>query len=77
MYPATKKTRVINAFKREQVNNARDLYAKYGPRFNTKGLRGTDSATIGTIVPESQAVISQMIAGQIALKSHLPDDLSE
>lgn len=73
MYRASKKTRLINAFTRIAVLRPRDMYAKYGQRFNTRGLRGTDGSTTSDIIPQSQSVIDSMIAGQDALKRHLND----
>lgn len=64
MYTATKKTRRINAFIRTSVISPRDLYAKYGMRFNTRAIHSSDGKTASTVVPEGSAVISQMIAGQ-------------
>lgn len=68
MYSATKKTRLINSFKRTAVNNVRDLYAKYGMRINTRALHGTDQNTISDAIPQGSAVIGQMISGQEILR---------
>lgn len=80
MYSATKKTRKINAFVRSSVISPRDLYAKYGPRFNTKAIHSSDGKTVSTVVPQGSAVIGQMIAGQNELnkvKAKQSDDLPE
>lgn len=78
MYTASKKTRMINSFKRTAVNNVRDLYAKYGPRLNTKALHGTDAVTPSDVVPEGSAVIGQMIRGQeIIQRNATKEDLPE
>lgn len=69
MYKATKRTRAYNSFVREAITSPRDLYAQYGMRVNPKSVHSTDAETIGIVVPESSAVISQMIAGQQALQS--------
>lgn len=77
MYSATKKTRKINSFVRSSVISPRDLYAKYGMRFNTRAIHSSDGKISSTVIPEGSAVIGQMIAGQNELKSHLAvyDDL--
>lgn len=79
MYTASKKTRKINAFVRTAVLSPRDLYAKYGMRFNTRAIHSSDGKTPSTVVPEGAAVIGQMIAGQNELRKHKPadDDLSK
>lgn len=79
MYSATKKTRKINAFIRSAVISPRDLYAKYGPRFNTKAIHSSDGKTTSTVVPQGSAVIGQMIAGQNELQkaTSMHDDLPE
>lgn len=64
MYSATKKTRKINSFVRTAVLSPRDLYAKYGMRFNTRALHSSDGKSPSTVVPEGSAVIGQMIVGQ-------------
>lgn len=77
MYSATKKTRNINSFIRTAVLSPRDLYAKYGMRFNTRAIHSSDGKNPSSVVPEGSAVIGQMIAGQSELKKHLTleDDL--
>lgn len=70
MYSATKKTRAINAFKRIGVLSPRDLYAKYGMRYNTRAIHSSDGKSPSTVVPEGSAVINQMIAGQQELLKH-------
>lgn len=72
MYSATKKTRKINSFVRSSVLSPRDLYAKYGMRFNTRAIHSSDGKNCSTVIPEGSAVIGQMIAGQSELKKHLP-----
>lgn len=77
MYTASKKTRKINSFVRTSVLSPRDLYAKYGMRFNTRAIHSSDGKTSSTVVPEGAAVIGQMIAGQNELLKRKPftDDL--
>lgn len=77
MYSASKKTRKINSFVRSSVVSPRDLYAKYGMRFNTRAIHSSDGKTSSTVIPEGSAVIGQMIAGQKELSSrlNLDDDL--
>lgn len=79
MYTATKKTRKINAFHRTSVLSPRDLYAKYGMRYNTRAIHSSDGKTPSTVVPEGSAVISQMIRGQQELQKHKAssDDLPD
>lgn len=77
MYPATKKTRKINSFIRTSVVSPRDLYAKYGPRFNVKGIRSHDGSQSGTVMPEGASVIESMIAGQRVMDAHRHDDLPD
>lgn len=74
MYSATKKTRKINSFLRTSVTSPRDLYAKYGMRFNTRAIHSSDGKTASTVVPEGAAVIEQMIHGQNELQKHKPSD---
>lgn len=71
MYTASKKTRSINAFKRECPVNARDLYAKYGMRINPKAVHGTDAKTSATVVPEGASVIGSMISAQKVLRDNV------
>lgn len=74
MYSATKKTRKINSFVRSSVISPRDLYAKYGMRFNTRAIHSSDGKSPSTVIPEGSAVIGQMIAGQNELSSRLNSD---
>lgn len=71
MYSATKKTRSINAFRRECPVNARDLYAKYGMRINPKAVHGTDSKSSATVIPEGSSVIGSMISAQNVLRNNV------
>lgn len=71
MYSASKKTRSINAFRRECPVNARDLYAKYGMRINPKAVHGTDSKTSATVIPEGSSVIGSMISAQKVLRDNV------
>lgn len=68
MYPASKKTRSINAFQRTAVVRPRDLYAKYGQRANIKGIHSTSPDEIAPVIPNGGSVIDQMILGQNTLK---------
>lgn len=70
MYPATEKTRLINKFRRQRVIKARDLYAKYGERFNVRAIHGTDASTPTDVIPEGQSVISSMVSAQNILRNH-------
>lgn len=70
MYSATKKTRSINAFRRECPVSARDLYAKYGMRINPKAVHGTDATTVATVIPEGSSVIGSMISAQEVLRNN-------
>lgn len=70
MYTATKKTRQINAFKRTSVIKARDIYARYGMRFNPKAIHSTDAKTPADVVPSGSAVIDSMIQAQQMIKRH-------
>lgn len=70
MYSATKKTRKINSFTRTAVLSPRDLYAKYGMRFNTRAIHSSDGKTSSAVVPEGAAVIGQVVAGQNILQKH-------
>lgn len=74
MYTASKKTRKINSFVRSSVISPRDLYAKYGMRFNTRAIHSSDGKTSSIVVPEGAAVIGQMIAGQNELRRIKPAD---
>lgn len=73
MLDANKKTRAINAFKRQAIVKPRDLYARYGPRVNPKAIYGSNGHDSGQIVPSGSAVIEHMIAGQQALRDALSD----
>lgn len=77
MYSASKKTRSINAFKRESPVNARDLYAKYGMRINPRAVHGTDAATVSTVIPEGSSVIGSMISAQEVLRNNVKTPESE
>lgn len=68
MYPASKKTRAINSFKRTAVVSPRDLYARYGMRINPKAIHSCGEGQTSTVVPEGSSMIQQMILGQEALK---------
>lgn len=68
MYQANKKTRSINAFTRTSVVRPRDLYAKYGPRANIKGVHSTSPDEIAPVIPNGGSVIDQMILGQNTLR---------
>lgn len=69
MYPASKKTRSINAFQRTAVVRPRDLYAKYGQRANIKGIHSTSPDEIAPVIPNGGSVIDQMILGQETLQN--------
>lgn len=73
MLDANKKTRAINAFKRQAIVKPRDLYARYGSRANPKAIYGSDGHDTGQVVPSGSAVIEHMIAGQKALRDALSD----
>lgn len=70
MYTAGKKTRAINSFKRTSVIRPRDLYARYGERFNPRAIHGTDATTITDVTPSGSAVIDSMISGQEMIRRH-------
>lgn len=74
MYTATKKTRMINAFKRTSVIKARDIYARYGMRINTKGIHSTDAGTPADVMPTGTAVIDSMIQAQKMIKAHTAEN---
>lgn len=69
MYQATKKTRMINSFKRMRIVKPRDLYAKYGERINPRAIHGTTSNEPSAVVPPGQSVIGSMVSAQNLLKS--------
>lgn len=70
MYTAPKKTRRINSFVRTSVIKPRDLYARYGERFNPRAIHGTDASTPDDVAPVGSAVIQSMISAQQMIKKH-------
>lgn len=74
MYPASKKTRAINSFKRTAVVSPRDLYARYGMRINPKAIHSCAQGESSTVVPEGSSMIQQMILGQESLRKSTAQD---